>query len=72
MRALEEAAAKEGGEEFARRVVAEARVGEEVSQTERILGEEDAPSKRRANLPSAKQEKPFSPKYVLQRERRSR
>jgi hypothetical protein len=40
LRALEEAAAKEGGDEFARRVTAEARIGEGVSQTERILGQE--------------------------------
>lgn len=45
-RTLEEAegmvrtAVPEGSEEFARRIVAEARVGEEVSTAERILGEE--------------------------------
>jgi hypothetical protein len=39
VRALEEAAEHQGGKEFAERVVADAHIGAEVSQTQRIFGE---------------------------------
>ena len=50
LRKLEQEATEQGGEQFARRVVAEARLGQEVSYTERIFGKAGAALEQSAKV----------------------
>ena len=50
LRKLEQKATEQGGEQFAHRVVQEARVGQELSQTERIFGKAGAALEQSAKL----------------------